>query len=695
MRGQALPEILAPAGSPESLNAALVAGADAVYLGLSALNARRGAKNFSPQELHAGVQQAAERGARIYLTINTLLLESELSEAMALLELAAAAGVSGVIVSDLAVLHLVKNCCPTLPVHASTQMSVHNRAGVAALKALGFSRVVLARELSKREIAAIAGEGLLPLEVFVHGAQCMSVSGQCFLSAVAGGRSGNRGMCAQPCRQAVKAARAGASLSLRDLSLLTPETVGWLRAQGVASMKIEGRMKRPEYVAAAVLAAREARAGNTPDQALLSAVFSRSGHTDAYFSDCIDQQIFGVRERENVLASADAQGKVRALLAEAPDSVPLTMAVTLLAGAPVRLTITGPEEICVTVEGPIPEAARTRATTQENMTTALQKLGGTPYRLAALTCKIDQGLTLPQSALNALRREGIEALGRLRAPKPVPFSPIELPKGGRYQGAPVPLFHIELREAGQCSRTLLEAPEVARVALYPGELCRLVRGGVAADCLHKLAVLQPPVDFDQERLTEQLSELYHLGVKTLVVSGLSGISLGKSLGFSLCGGRQLSVANTLALGEYQALGLLDTQLSPELSAPQIAALSGTLPRGILAYGKMPLMTLRVCPLRESVGCARCKKGENWLQDRTNRRFTLCCKSGTSELYNADTLYLADRLDRLSGLDFFTLRFFSEAPEEVLAILARYRDRLPTQSGEMKGYTRGLYFRGVE
>ena len=256
------PEILAPAGSFDSLIAAVQCGADAVYLGGKGMNARRSAGNFDAEELRRAVEYCHLRDVKVYQTINIVMFQHETDEAIDTIRQAAEAGVDAVLTQDLAIARMVRECAPSLPIHASTQMSIHNIEGVRLCEELGFSRAVLARELTAGEIAAICAATPLEIEVFVHGALCMSVSGQCYLSSMIGGRSGNRGLCAQPCRLPFSADGGGEyALSLKDLSLA--DRIGELTRMGVASLKIEGRMKRPEYVAAAVTAVRRAREGGT------------------------------------------------------------------------------------------------------------------------------------------------------------------------------------------------------------------------------------------------------------------------------------------------------------------------------------------------------------------------------------------------------------------------------------------------
>jgi len=273
-------EILAPAGSPESLTAAMNTGADAVYLGLRGFSARRNAKNFNEEELYEAARLCRLSGVKLFLTLNTLVFDDELPELCKAVQTAKEAGVDAIIVQDLGVLSAVKEAGITA--HASTQMTVNSVSGAKMAKNLGFSRVVLARELSFTEIVEITTSVNIETEVFIHGALCVSVSGQCYMSAFFGGRSANRGLCAQPCRLNFKTGKTDYALSLKDLSII--KSIKKLEQAGVTSVKIEGRMKSPEYVAAAVTACVKARAGEPYDEKALKAIFSRGGFTDGYFT---------------------------------------------------------------------------------------------------------------------------------------------------------------------------------------------------------------------------------------------------------------------------------------------------------------------------------------------------------------------------------------------------------------------------
>ena len=295
------PEILAPAGSMEALTAAVHCGADAVYIGATLFSARQNAHNFDAAALQEAADFCHTNGVKLYLTVNTLVFDTEWTALDELLQTAAAVGMDACIVQDLGVADYIHQRIPEMPLHASTQMTICSPSGAIWAKEHGFSRVVVAREMTRSEIQAVCAIGL-EVEQFVHGALCMCISGQSYLSALIGARSANRGCCAQACRLPFTAAKnpQAAALSLKDLCLLPHYQQ--LCADGIASLKIEGRMKRPEYVAAAVTALRQLKEGKQPDLQMLRAVFSRSGFTDGYYTGQ-RKQMFGVRQKEDVTAA--------------------------------------------------------------------------------------------------------------------------------------------------------------------------------------------------------------------------------------------------------------------------------------------------------------------------------------------------------------------------------------------------------
>lgn len=405
------PEILAPVGGAEQLFAAVRCGTDAVYFGLQGFNARRNAENFGGDDLQERIDYCHERGVKVYITINTLVFDRELAQVKETVDTACRAGADALIVQDLAVAAYCRKAWPGMRLFTSTQMAIHNEEGIRLAQTLGFSRFVVARELSLKEIRQLYERTGVELEVFVHGAHCMSVSGNCYLSAMIGGRSGNRGLCAQPCRLECSVNGREHALSLKDLSYV--ERIPELAKAGAKSLKIEGRMKRAEYVAAAVTACRAAREGKKPDMETLRAVFSRSGFTDGYLTGRRDLSMYGTRTKEDVTAAAGVLKDLAKLYEKEPQTIPVDMMLLLQPDQPAQLTVSDGEHTAVAA-GEAPQEARTQALSEAFAREALGKTGGTPYYLEDFTLFAEEGLTLPRGQLNDLRRRGLEELRRQR-----------------------------------------------------------------------------------------------------------------------------------------------------------------------------------------------------------------------------------------------------------------------------------------
>ena len=684
-------ELLAPAGNLESLLAAVHSGADAVYFGYGELNARRNAKNFDEQSLGEASRICKERGVKMHMTVNTMVYDREYDQVLKTLEIACRYGIDALIVQDLGVAALVREAAPEMPMHASTQLTVHNVSGAWQAKELGFSRVVLAREMSREEIAAVTAQVPIETEVFVHGALCMCVSGQCYMSSVIGERSGNRGLCAQPCRLPFSSGRKGDSgyaLSLKDLSLA--DRVQELARTGVSSFKIEGRMKRPEYVAAAVSQFRQALLGAQADMDLMAAVFSRSGFTQGYFDGRLGLDMFGTRQKEDVLAGQKVLKSLSDLASKDVPRVGVDFSFSMQQDQPVVLTADDREGHTVSAQGEVPQAALKAPTNEELVRRSLEKTGGTFYYLNSLETELGEGLICPASQLNALRRQALEQLTEQRGQiVPIGFEPVaRQSKRGRSPAA-VPALRAQIRQISQltdslaasCEQMILPLDEVLR---HAAELDKSL--------LPKIAVSLPRVVFgdDAAQLTERLNECRRMGIEHLSVGNLGGVHLGRQLGFTLHGEFGLNIANEGCLQEYEKLGLADCLLSFELSLSRAKAVGGLLPRGLLIYGRLPLMVTRNCPIRLS-GCRDCK-GFGTLTDRKKEVFEVRCSGRKySEIFNSRPVYLADRMEELSGFDYGLLYFTSEGPKQVDRILREY-----TMLHEpMEQITRGLYYRNVK
>ena len=398
-------EILAPCGGAESLTAAVNSGANAVYLGETAFSARRNAENFTPEQLREAVRLCHLSGVKVHVALNTLVFDTELDKLEKTVEMIADCGVDAVIVQDFGVAKTIKKIAD-IPLHASTQMTVTSVSGAEMAKEAGFSRVVLAREMSLKEIERVVKSVDIETEIFVHGAICVCLSGQCYMSAMLGGRSGNRGLCAQPCRLNFTCDKRENVLSLKDLSLIPH--LREIEKIGVASVKIEGRMKRPEYVAAAVTACRKALAGETPDMENLRAVFSRSGFTDSYYNGTFEK-MQGVRTKEDVTAASKAINELKQLYKDVYKRYSVDISAEIHDGQPSECTADC-SGVSVTVTGGVPQQAINKPSTAEDIAARLSKLGGTVFEPGKVSCNIDSGLILSASAVNSLRRDVIDKL---------------------------------------------------------------------------------------------------------------------------------------------------------------------------------------------------------------------------------------------------------------------------------------------
>lgn len=688
-------ELLSPAGSPEAVTAAVQSGANAVYLGYGDFNARRNAKNFSKEEFAAAVSYCHVRGVKVYLTLNTLLSDRELPEAARLAAEASDLGADAVLVQDLGVLRAVRQAAPDLPVHASTQMTVHNLDGAKLCADLGMTRVVLSRELSRDQIAYLCANSPIEIEVFGHGALCMCYSGQCFFSSVIGGRSGNRGLCAQPCRlQYGWSGKAdGYPLSLKDMSM-----AGHLREleqMGVACLKLEGRMKRPEYVAVITAvyarAIREGREPTAEEVAQMEAAFSRQGFTDGFYADRKGRDMFGIREDTQEPRELFAQARNR-YQRENP-LVGIHFSATVRSGKPVRVEVSDDADRVCAVEGPMPEPARNRSVTAAQAEEQLSKTGGTPYFAQTVHAQVEEGLSLPLSALNALRRDALAGLTAQRGMPPVrrtgTFSP-----GARLENCgEQPILTLSVLHAEQVTPELMALnPERVYIPLEELAACPQL----AERWGNRIAVSLPRVSWDRERpdMIDALKKARELGVTDALVNNLGMLTAARELGFVLRGDYGLEICNTQALNELQAMGFVSAALSFELKLAQIRDISKPMDTELITYGRLPLMITESCLIKNRTGRCACKES-NVLTDRKGARFPVVHASGCrNEILNSKTLFLADRRADYSRLGLWAQRlmFTTESPAECVCATERFcRDTGWTPDD----YTRGLYYRDVE
>ena len=667
--------------------AAVRSGADAVYVGAKQFSARAGAHNFDDDELKECVRYCHVRGVKVYLALNTLIFDNELENALELARSAAKADIDAIIIQDIGLDSLIREAIPELPLHASTQMSVHTPRGAKALWELGYKRVVVSRELSLDEIRAIREYcPEVELEVFVHGALCMCVSGQCYFSAMLGGRSANRGMCAQPCRLPMQFGENDHALSLKDNGSL--DFLRELEAIGVASAKIEGRMKRPEYVAAATAAAFEAREyGKVGDSTAerLRSVFSRSGFTDGYLRGETGAEMFGFRRKDDVV-TADSRllKSIRNEYKDEAQRVPLAMKLTVRVGEMPRLEISdGQHHTFVEGDAPAEKAERVAldaARAEQN----LKKTGGTPFYIEHFAAEIAPDAAMSAAALNALRRQAIEAISELRAVR----------------------RHNEIKEinidnfVSENENTALDW-FCAQDRELPGELRDAGLVFIALDGMQdgerirhmiddgwRLGVEAPRVMFGNENAVfDELKRLKALGVGDLLAHNIAAVSMGKELGFTVHAGFGMNLANSVSLNWAKQYGIADAEISVELSQKQIEALKKAIPVGVIRYGYFPLMISRNAPAGKKEAC----KNMPFLQDRKNERFRVLPRDGYTEILNCVPVFLPEKDYKESEQVFHIIRFtvenYVDNKENILEKIRENRG--------FERFTHGLYTRGVK
>lgn len=690
-------ELLAPAGHWEAMVAAVQSGADSVYMGCGGFNARRGAKNFTPEEFAAAVAYCHLRGVKVYMTLNTLLTDRELPQAEEYLRSASRWGVDGVIVQDWGLAALARKVTPELPLHGSTQMTVHSLEGVEAAAEMGMRCVVLSRELGREDVEYICRRSPIAIEVFAHGALCMCYSGQCEMSAVVGERSGNRGACAQPCRLPYGVngpCRGGHPLSLKDANLSA--YLAEMEAMGVACLKLEGRMKRPEYVAVVTGIYRrlldEKRQPTAEESRRLEQAFSRSGFTDGYWLGKKGPQMFGTRP-ENAPEPKELFAKAREMYENGRENrkIPVNLRLSVRRGEPVRLggTCAVHGGAAFAVDGAVPEEARNRAVTAEELRQRLSKTGGTVFTADRIEIELDEGLTIPASAVNGLRRELLEELAKRRMDIPPRRKLPALPLPDAPEGEQAMRFTCSVQKAEQVTAALL-AEKPAAVYVPVEELERLdpeLDWGETELCAVLPRIFRTADETPLRQLLEQ-----HPEASAVAIGNLGHLPIARGLNRTLRGDFGLNIFNSRALLFWQGQELASATVSFELRWQQVRDLRKYLPCEAIIYGRLPLMVTENCVTRCSVGCTH--GAGSVLTDRTGARFPVLCGYGCRcEIQNSKTLFLADKPEmRRCGLTYGRLRFTTETPEQCVQVLQRYQNG---GNWTPEDLTRGLFYRGVE
>ncbi len=663
-----LPELLSPAGSFDALRAAIDGGADAVYMGGASFNARINAENFTKESMGEAVRLAHAYGVKIYQTVNTMIYDREQSEFLRAAEESLRSGVDAFIVSDMGAATLLHAYLPEAELHASTQMSIHNLSGAELLKKYGFTRVVPARELPREDIEYLVNNTSLETEVFIHGALCVSHSGQCLFSSLVGGRSGNRGLCAQPCRlpYACDGQRAGNKypLSLKDLSLAGH--VEDIINIGISSLKIEGRMKSPEYVRGVTgiyrLLLDERRDADRDDMRVLAELFSRGGFTDSYYKKTIGHGMLGVRSESDKQASRSVER-----FNKITRKIPIDMSVEIHLGENARLSLSSADKL-VTVTGAVPEAAINAPISRENVEKCLSKLGDTPFAVGRLDICLDEGVMMPISALNALRREGAEALTEVLTERKAVKTGKMTPK--KCSGAP------KRRNIGRfyLPEAITEkAREFFDIILLPlGKYCDQ---DIRAD-----GFWLPEVIFDSEweEVKKMLETAAEKSPEYVIISNLGQLDAVKDIMpcARLIADFRFNIGNEASACFFEGLGFESFVASAELTLPQLRDMKGA--KAAIVYGRIPLMLLEKCVIKELYGerrgCEVCSYGEAKMTDRRGFVFPVMRTwKHRNIIFNSLPTYMADRQDALGGAGIIDRHFIftTETQREVDRMINDY------------------------
>ena len=692
-------ELLSPAGSPEAVIAAVQNGADAIYMGLGNFNARRGAKNFTDEEFERSMRYCRIRGCKVYVTLNTLVNDREIAQAVESARLASELGADGIIIQDLGLAYAIRQALPDIPLHASTQMSIHNLAGVEAAAEMGMTRAVLARELSLEQIKFITQHASIETEVFVHGALCFCQSGQCYMSALIGRRSGNRGMCAQPCRMqySLGGRMDDYPMSLKDNCLV--DRLRELEDAGVACLKIEGRMKRPEYTAIVTKiyskALKEQRQPSAEEMETLEKAFSRQGFTQGYFNGD-KKDMFGRREEPDkdteklftLARKGYSEGELR--------RVPVHFYTVAEKGMPVKAIAFDDDGNRAAAMGGVPEKARGQGLTATYITEQMFKTGGTPYNCVENRAQADPGLYLPASEINDLRRRLVSELSEQRAKPPrrrVGKLP-EKPKGKLPTGDPAMIFQVLTEEQLSPELAALKPKYLYVPLTLMTEKLDLLRPFAEHGTIPVAVLPRVIADNEAAAVYDMLSRMFDQGVNEALVGNLGHAMLAKKAGMKLRGDFGLNTFNSMSMEVIRQAGFISATASFELRLSQIRDMIKPLDTELIIYGRIPLMVSDQCIIRHSAGRCNCQT-PGQMADRMGSVFPVVKEFGCRNvIYNAHKLYLADKAEDVYAAGAWGLRmmFTTEGMRECVEVAKGYMGLSDYKPNVL---TRGLYYRGVD
>lgn len=654
-RKSTLPELLAPAGDMQCLYAAVKGGADAIYVGGRSFGARAYAKNFDTDELSYAVRYCHIHGVKLYVTVNTLVYDREMRELSDYVAELWRIGVDAVITADLGVIREIKRRVPNLPIHASTQMSVHNTCGADEAAKLGCERVVLARELSYSNIVSVTENCSIETEAFLHGALCVCHSGQCLFSSLVGGRSGNRGECAQPCRLPYGSKYP---LSLSDLSLANH--ICELIESGVASLKIEGRMKSPEYVYVVTRVYRnlldEGRNASKKEETELKRVFSRGDFTDGYFTANKFKAMTGVRSEEDKENSKQIQP-----MQFLPERVCVRAEVSMKLGEASEMTLILNSGKKMTVKGAVPTKAISSPLSKSDVKARLSKMGATMLSLSAddISLTLDEGINLPPSAINALRRDAAEALTSCERNYGIYDYTEEKATRGAGKELKSALF-LKKELYFDCVKPYSQALRFFDVVFLPLEYYGGESNGVYI----------PPVitDGETDEIKALIKKAKDAGATYALVGNIGHIKFAMDADLIPIGDFRLNITNSYSKAEYKNLGIESFILSPEITLPMARDIGG----GEIVYGRIPLMLTERCFIKENFGCDKCNSAS--FEDRTGAKFPIVREYGHRNLIlNSLPTYMGDKKSELKNSKILHSHFiFSvESAQEVNFVISAY------------------------
>lgn len=694
-------ELLSPAGNFEALRAAVQSGADAVYMGYDKFSARASAGNFDREQIQEAIAYCHIRGVKVHITLNTLIKQSELEEALECASFLYRAGADAVIVQDIGLAAAIKEQMPLFPLHASTQMTIVNLDGARAAKLAGFERAVLARELSKKEIEYIDKNTDIQLEVFAHGALCECYSGQCLLSSMIDKRSGNRGRCAQPCRlfyelylKSGEKIASGHLMSPKDLCLAS--RLGEMKKVGADSYKLEGRLKKAAYVATVTKVYSELlKSGKMPtkeqNEALLNA-FSRSGFTGGYFEGRLGADMMCYSDPSNTASEKFEKG-IENVFSENANfrKIPVYAHAHFRFGERVSFKLTY-ENIQAEVFSDAFEYDERTNIDAERLERQLSKMGNTVFETVGFSSDSEDEFYYPISALNELRRSAcalledkiINSYKRELPNKEIKVFKPDLPK----KTSDVSIS-VSVTNTSQAYAALSE--NIKRI-YAPKEIIKKI---VCAD-KDRIFVTYAPEIISDISMKDYFSDIE---TEEVLFSNIGGICGAKK--FRASADFRFNVYNAETVKVLKKFAFSSVTLSPELSLREIADIGALLDEcEVIAYGRIPLMLIKNCIIKAAGG--KCRKGESLImKDRKNEKFLLSCRPDMciNTLYNSKPLYMADKLSEMkkSGIKNIRLAFTDEDEAETKRVIKAYKDAAAGDEynifGENK-FTRGHFFREV-